>query len=168
MSENKPKPISIDGSGFEVLKDAVLTLLNQYPWLDGQTISFMGLDENGGISVEPESGALVYSQTTDITGGVKQICQFPFFVVYRSGATNEYQKAKISEFLDALGTWLAKEPVTVDGVLETLTEYPSMSGNRKIVNIVRFNSYALSPNANNTQDWVLPVTVNYTHEFESW
>ena len=168
MSENKRKPISIDGAGFEVLKDAVLTLLNHYPRLDGQTISFMGLDENGGISVEPESGALVYSQTTDITGGVKQICQFPFFVVYRSGASNEYQKTKISEFLDALGTWLAKEPVTVDGVPETLKEYPTMSGNRKIVNIARFNSYALAPNANNTQDWVLPVTVNYTHEFESW
>lgn len=166
MNENKP--ISVDGSGFDVVKSAVVTLLNQYPGLDGQIISYMGLDENGGISVEPESGALVYTETRDITGNVKQICQFPFFVVYRSGASNEYQKFKISDFLDTLGTWLAKEPVTVGETTETLKEYPDIYGNRKITSIVRFNSYALTPNPNNTQDWVLPVTVNYTHEFEAW
>lgn len=168
MIENKPIPISVDGAGFEVLKDAVLSLLNQFPWLGGQSISYMGLDENGGISVEPESGALIYSQKTDITGTVRQVCQFPFFVLYRSGASNEYQKAKISDFLDTLGSWVSKEPVTIDGETAKLEEYPELSGNRKITDIVRFNSYALAPNPNNTQDWVLPVTVNYTHEFESW
>ena len=77
MNENKP--ISVDGSGFEVVKSAVVSLLNQYPGLGGQKISYMGLDENNGISVEPESGALVYTEKKDITGTVKQICQFPFF-----------------------------------------------------------------------------------------
>ena len=118
--------------------------------------------------MEPESGALVYSETKDIIGNVKQVCQFPFFVVYRIAATNEYQKFEVSTFLDTLGAWLAKEPVNTDGSIENLTEYPVMQGNRKITNIVRFNSYALEPNNNNTQDWLLPVTVNYTHEFESW
>ena len=166
MNENKP--ISIDGSGFEAVKSAVVTLLNQYPGLEGQIISYMGLDESGGISVEPESGALVYTESKDITGNVKQVCQFPFFVVYRSGASNEYQKFKVSDFLDALGTWLAREPVAIGDEMKILKDYPAISGNRKITSIARFNSYALAPNPNNTQDWVLPVTVNYTHEFESW
>lgn len=165
---NEIKPISVDGSGFEVVKSAVVTLLNQFPGLEGQIISYMGLDENSGISVEPESGALVYTEKKDITGNVTQVCQFPFFVVYRSGASNEYQKFKVSDFLDALGTWLSREPVAIGDTVETLKEYPAISGNRKITSIVRFNSYALAPNTNNTQDWVLPVTVNYTHEFESW
>lgn len=166
MNENKP--ISVDGSGFEVVKSAVVSLLNQYPGLGGQIISYMGLDENNGISIEPESGALVYTEKKDITGTVKKICQFPFFVVYRSGASNEYQKFKVSDFLDALGSWLSGEPVIIDENEHTLKEYPTLSGNRKITSIVRFNSYALAPNPNNTQDWVLPVTVNYTHEYESW
>lgn len=166
MNENKP--ITIDGSGFEVIKSAIVSLLNQYPGLDGQIISYMGLDENSGISIEPESGALVYTEKKDITGSVTQVCQFPFFVVYRSGATNEYQKIKVSDFLDALGSWLSREPVVIEEKDKTLKEYPTISGNRKITSIVRFNSYALAPNPNNTQDWVLPVTVNYTHEFESW
>ena len=74
----------------------------------------------------------------------------------------------MSDFLDALGNWLSGEPVIIDENEHTLKEYPTLSGNRKITSIVRFNSYALAPNPNNTQDWVLPVTVNYTHEYESW
>ena len=162
------KPISIDGGGFDVLKDAMLALLNEYPGLDGRTISYMGLGEDQGISMEPESGALVYTQTTDIIGNVAQTCQFPFFVVYRSGASSEYQKKNISEFLDNLGAWLCCEPVSIDGEEIRLEEYPGLTGDRKITRIVRFNSYAIAPNQNNTQDWILPVTVNYTHEFESW
>ena len=53
------KPISIDGGGFDVLKDAMLALLNEYPGMDGRTISYMGLGEDQGISMEPESGARI-------------------------------------------------------------------------------------------------------------
>lgn len=162
------KPISIDGGGFDILKNAMLALLNDYPGLDGRSVSYMGLGTDQGISMEPESGALVYTQTKDIIGNVAQICQFPFFVVYRSGASSEYQKMYISEFLDKLGAWLCCEPVSVDGEQIRLEKYPELTGDRKITSVVRFNSYAIAPNQNNTQDWVLPITVNYTHEFESW
>ena len=82
--EQQVKPISIDGEGFSILKDAVLDLLNQYPGLDYRSISFSGLAEDGGISMEPESGTLVYTEKKNIIGNVKQECQFPFYVVYRS------------------------------------------------------------------------------------
>lgn len=163
---NEKKAIKADISGFDILKQAVLTLLNQYPGLDDRTVSFSGLTEEGGISMELESGALVYTERKFIDGTVKQECQFPFFVVYRSGATSEFLKWNVTTFLDKLGAWLCKEEVSIDGDTYQLTEYPLLTGGRQITDITRFNSYGLEPNENKTQDWVLPVTVNYTHEFE--
>lgn len=163
---NETKPIGVDEGGSEPLKLAIVTLLNQYPDLNGRVVSFQGLGEDSGISIEPESGTLVYTETEDILGNVRQECQYPFFVVYRSGASSEYQKMTINEFLDSLGSWLGKETISVDGAEYQLTAYPEISGGRKIKRIVRFNSYALEPNENRTQDWVLPVTVEYTHEYQ--
>lgn len=162
------KAIKSDVSGFDVLKRAVLALLNRYPALDGRTITFSGLDEENSISMEPESGALVYTEKKCIDGSVKQECQFPFFVVYRSGASNEFARLNVNTFLDELGAWLCKESVDINGEEYRLTDYPTLTGGRKITEITRFNSYGLEPNENKTQDWVLPVTVNYTHEFTMW
>lgn len=163
MSEKNA--IKSDVSGFDVLKQAVLALLNQYPGLDGRSITFSGLTEESGISMELESGALVYTERKFIDGTVRQDCQFPFFVVYRSGATSEFLKWNVNTFLDNLGSWLCKEKVSLDGSIHQLVEYPLLTGGRKIIDVTRFNSYSLDPNENGTQDWVLPVTVNYTHEF---
>ena len=164
----QPKPISLDGEGFGILKDAVVALLNDFPGLDGREITFSGLTEDGGISMEPESGALIYKETTDIIGTVHQECQFPFYVVYRTDATSEYIKKGIVDFLDALGAWICREPVILRETLHQLTEYPSLTGGRRITGVTRFNSYAAEPNPNNTQDWLIPITVKYTHEFTMW
>lgn len=162
------KPIGLDGEGTEILKEAVLELLNQFPGLEGRVITFSGLAADSGISLEPESGTLIYSEREDILGNVTQECQFPFFVVYRTGATSEYLKMNVNEFLDSLGAWICREPVTVNGAEYRLSGYPALAGNREITGVVRFNSYALEPNQNNTQDWVLPVTVKFTHRFMTW
>lgn len=162
---DEKKPIGVDNPGFQVLKDAVLTLLNQYPDLNGQVITYSGLTEDSGISMEPESGALVYSKQTDILGGIHQRCQFPFFIVKRGATTDEYQKFTVSEFLDTLGAWLCREPVTIKNSEYRLTDYPELTGGRRITDIERSNSYPLEPNENKTQDWVIRVDVNYTHDF---
>lgn len=164
----QPKPISLDGEGFEILKDAVLALLNEFPGLDGRQISFSGLTENDGISMEPENGTLIYVEKQDILGNVHQECQFPFFVVQRSDARSPFIKLGVNTFLDTLGAWVCKEPVIITDTLYQLTEYPTLTGGRKITGVTRFNSYALEPNANNTQDWVIPITVKYTHDFTRW
>ena len=44
--------------------------------------------------------------------------------------------------------------------------YPSLSDGRRIMRVVRNNVYATVPNENKSQDWVLPVTVQYTYEFD--
>ena len=163
MADNKP--IKSDVTGYNVLKKAVLALLNEYPGLNGQEITFGELSENYGISMESESGALVTVENTDICGNVHQTCQFPFFVVKRGDTTTERQKLLVTEFLDELGAWLCREPVTVDGTECRLTEYPAMTGGRRIIDINRSNCYGIAPNSNGTQDWVLPVIVSYTHDF---
>ena len=162
------KPIGIDAGGTEPLKIAVMDLVNRFPGLNGQVIAYQGLGENSGISVEPESGTLVYAEATDILGTTRQACQYPFVVVYRSGGTSEYQKMSVTRFLDDLGAWLCREPVTIDGADYRMFAFPDVSAGRKITGIVRFNTYALEKNENQTQDWVLPVIVNYTHEFQKW
>ena len=164
----KQKPLGLDGEGYNILKFAVLTLLNDFPGLDGREITFSGLSEESGISMEPDSGSLIYVEKKDIIGGVHRECQFPFFVVYRSGAANPYLKMSTAEFLDTLGAWLCKEPVLIEETEYQLSEYPKLTGGRSIVNVTRFNSYALEPNQNKTQDWLIPITVHYTHEFTMW
>ena len=166
MSENKP--LSIDGEGYGILKDAVLELLNQFPGLDGDKVVFGVLGPESGISMSPESGALVYTESEDIIGNVAQDCQFPFYVIYRTGATSEYLRLDVSTFLDIMGAWLCKEPVTIGGKVFRLSEYPKLTGGRAIKSATRFNSYPLAENENNTQDWVIPITVNYTHKFTRW
>lgn len=162
------KPIGTDGTGFDILKYAVLAMLNQFPGLEGREITFSGLTEDGGISMEPDSGTLIFKEKKDITGGVHRECQFPFFVVYRSGAASPYLKLSTAEFLDTLGAWICREPVTIENTAHQLTQYPKLTGGRSIVNVTRFNSYALEPNQNKTQDWIIPITVHYTHEFTMW
>lgn len=153
------KSIDTDATGFKIVRDAVLALLNEFPDLDSK-ILFGVLDEDGGISMESEVGALVVAEGVDIVGGVHRQCQFPFLVVYRGDSTNELQKLHISAMLDNLGSWLCREPDA-----DTVAQWPTLTGGRQITRITRDNVYAVVPNENMTQDWCLPVTVFYTHDY---
>ena len=160
-------PIGIDGVGYEVLTKAVSELLNAYPGLsDEQTISFEGLDDTSGIAFSANNGALIMRETVDIIDHVTQECSYPFFVVYRSASTRPDVKVRIQTFLDSLGKWLCKEPAQVDGETVTLDAYPELANGRQITRVTRANSYGIDPNAKGVQDWLLPVTVTYTNEFD--
>jgi hypothetical protein len=160
------KPIGTDPTGYEYMVRAMQALLNQFPGLDGQKIYFEELGEEGGIAFSADSGALVMAETRSITDHVTQTCQFPFLVVFRTASTREYEKLSVSAFLDTLGKWLCKEPVIIDGVEQRLARYPVITGNRKITRVTRNNSYGTVPNENKSQDWILPVSVQYTYEFD--
>ena len=160
------KPIGKDATGYELLTNAIKTLLNNFPGLNGQKISFEELGEEDGIAFSADAGALVMSERRSITDHVSQVCQYPFFVIYRTTATREFQKINVSTFLDSLGKWLCKEPVEIDGITYRLDSYPVLSDGRKITRITRDNTYGLEPNENKTQDWMLPVSVQYTYEFD--
>ena len=160
------KPIGTDAGGYELLTKAVKVLLNEFPGLNGQKILFEEIEEESGLAFSADAGALVMSERRSITDHITQECQFPFLVIYRTSSTREFQKLNVSAFLDTLGKWICKEPVEIDGVTYKLTSYPTISDGRKITRITRNNSYGTAPNENKSQDWILPVSVQYIYEFD--
>ena len=160
------KPIGVDATGYDVLTNAVLSLLNQYPALNGREIYFEQLEETSGIAFSADNGSLVMSETEDVLGRIEQECQYPFFLVYRTASTREYQKLGVQEFLDGIGKWICQEPVEINGETVRLRQYPALSQGRKINRVTRMNSYGLEPNEDGVQDWLLPITVRYTNEIE--
>lgn len=165
---DEAKPIGTDATGYELLTRAIKDLLNQFPGLNGQKITFEELGEEDGIAFSADAGALVMSERRSITDHVVQSCQFPFLVVYRTSATREFQKLNVSTFLEALGKWICKEPVEINGSEHRLFSYPALASGRKITRITRNNTYGTVPNENGSQDWILPVSVQYTNEFDMW
>lgn len=160
------QPIGNDFTGYDVLTVAMKNLLNQYPGLDGDIISFEELTEDGGIAFSADNGALIYSEKESITAHVRQLCRYPFYIIYHLGANNERAKMNAQTFLDGIGKWVCKEQITIDGTPYKLTDYPKLSEGRIIKKVTRDNSYGLEPNKDSVQDWVLPVTVEYENEFD--
>ena len=163
------KPIGKDASGYDVLTIAVKALLNQFPGLyENETVKFEELGEDSGIAFSADNGALIFSETEDVPGEVRQTCQYPFYIIYRTSSTKERQKMSIQEFLDTFGKWLCREPVVIDGSEQRLSKYPTLSQGRKITKVTRDNSYGLEPQESGVQDWILPVSIEYKYDFERW
>ena len=107
------KPIGKDADGKDILADAMKSLLNQYPGLhDGEKIKYEELGTDSGIAFYADAGALIYSEKEDVCGMMHQVCQYPFIVVYRTASDKERQKLSVQRFLDNLGKWICREPVT--------------------------------------------------------
>ena len=159
------KIIGYDVTGYEILTNAVLALLSHYPGLNGREILFEELGESG-IAFSADNGALIISERRSITDHVTQTCQFPFFIIYRTTSTKEFQKLQVQSFFDSIGKWICREPVEINGETVRLSSYPILSDNRKITRVTRSNSYGLEPNEDGVQDWLMPVTVQYTNEFD--
>lgn len=151
------KIIGVDSTGTELLTNAMKTLLNQHPSTD-EPIRFEQLSEDGGIAFSADNGALITSEKISVTGKVSQKCTYPFYIVYRVSGTAERQKMAAQTFLDGIGRWLC-------GELPDKPALPQLSGGREIKRITRANSYGVAPNSNHVQDWLLPITVQYTNEF---
>ena len=163
-----PAKTAIDIDGSEAVSTALLALLNQFPGLKpSEKILFSTVPDDGGIGFYPTSGAVYLQNKEDITGRVRQVCQYPFSVIYRAGAKTENQRLRIKEFLDALGKWLERQPVTIGGSVRQLREYPALaSGNREIQSISRTNPAHLNAAYDDgMEDWVISATLNYKNEF---
>lgn len=161
------KTFDIDGT--EAVSKVLLTLLNTFPGLStGKKVQFSTLSETSGIGFFPTSGAALLSSTEDITGHVKQVCLYPFNIVYRAAPKTEAQKLRIKEFLDTLGKWLELQPVVINDQNHKLTAYPDLSsGNRVIKSISRTNPGHLSAAyQDGIEDWVISATLRYENEFD--
>lgn len=164
--KEEPKPIGKDLGGYEEITQAVKVLLNQFPGLGiDDEVSFETFKNGGNLIFSNDSGALVYNEKEDVTGGITQECRYPFYLVCRRTTQTERGKLVVYQFLDTFGKWLCKEP-TVYEYTKPPAEYPKLAGGRKITRIRRNLIYGQDPNEDGTQDWVLPVIVEYTNEFE--
>lgn len=167
VAQDRPNPIGVDPTGYEIMTRAVRALLNEFPGLyPDEVVRFEQVQEDGDICFSADNGALVFSETRDVLDVIHQECQYPFYIVYRKNSDRESGKLSCQEFLDTFGKWVCQEPVTISGQSYKLKELPKLSGGRRITRIKRDNSYGLEPQADGTQDWLLPVSVEYTNEFE--
>ena len=151
----------------DVITDALITLVNQYPRLPtGETISFGELSEDGGIAMFPMTGAVIERDAVDILGNHEQICNYPFFVYYRVSGLTENRKVSVKEWLDDLGRWLEKQPITVGGTTSILTDYPALSGNRKFLTIKRTTPASLdSVGKGQEENWAIRLVARYQNNF---
>lgn len=158
--------IDIDGS--EVVSRVILDLLNSFPGLSGKKIQFSYLDENTGFGFFPSAGSVLESSKEDITGHVTQMCVYPFTLVYRVAPKSEAQRLRVKGLLDALGRWLERQPVVIDGATVQLFEYPDLPTGRRVIKSIRRNSSG-SLNAvydNKVEDWTITASVRYENQFD--
>lgn len=157
-----------NSKGSDNITTTLRQLLNQFPGLlPGESIAFASLAPTSGIAIFPVSGAVIQTDKIDITDHVTQICLYPFYVVYRVNGLNQNRKATVKEWLDTLGKWLERQPVTIDGIQHRLPRYPALIGNRKFTRIFRQTpSYLDNTNEDKTEDWAIYISAQYQNEFD--
>ncbi|MDO4381289.1 MAG: hypothetical protein Q4D20_10495 [Clostridia bacterium] len=163
------KTIDIDGS--EAVSKVLLDFLNTFPGVaESKKILFATLSEASGIGFFPTAGAVLQSNTEDVTGHVKQVCLYPFNIVYRAALKSESQRMRAKEWLDTLGKWLEKQEVTLGKEKHKIKNYPALkAGNRTIKSINRTSpAYFNAAYQDGVEDWLLSCTVTYENEFDKY
>lgn len=161
------KQYAIDVDGTEIVSTALMALLNSFPGLGGKKIAFSKLSDTSGIALFPTSGAVILSEKEDITGHVKMVCMYPFTLVYRAAPKTETQKLRIKELLDAIGKWLERQPVIVNGEPKQLADYPDLGEGREIKSISRKSPGHLNGTyQDGVEDWSIAASLQYEVEFD--
>ncbi len=162
------KVVQYDLDGYDVVKDAILQLLNQCPLLENEIdISFSVLEEKHGFAMIPVSSSIIETSRKSITGITTEICYYPFTLVYRDTGMSEKKKSQVSELLDNIGKWLERKEIAVDGETYKLSAYPALTGNRKFLEIKRqTNSYLANMYEGKTEDWEIRITARYQNEYK--
>lgn len=160
--------VKYDIDGFDAVTSALRELLNQYPGLQqtGDEITFSVLSEDGGKAMFPISGAIIESEKRFILGDVRQVCLYPFYVIYRAAGLSENRKAAVKEWLDTLGRWLEGQKVNINGATYKLDKYPELTGKRRFISVSRQTpAYLSAQNDNQTEDWAIYISARYQNEF---
>lgn len=163
----KEKQVRFDVDGSEIVSKVLLELLNKCPALCGKKIAFSTLGEDEGLGFFPSVGAAITSETETITGDVHQVCAYPFDVVLRCAPKTEAARIRCKELLDAIGRWLERQSITVNGEMHTMDAYPALTeGNRKIRAISRTSpSHLNAVYQNGVEDWLFSGSLRYENNF---
>lgn len=156
-----------DVDGFENVTPALMDMVNHYPGLEsGERFDFSTVLVEDGMSVIASSGSFIVNETESITGHVKQMCAYPFMIVYRASGLSQKRKIAVKEWMDTLAKWLTRQEVNIGGELHQL-EWPVLTGDRKITNIERQSpSYLGSVNDDMSENWVMELVIHYRNEFD--
>ena len=164
MADNQPR---YDVDSYQVVTDALMELLKQFPLLGDDEIRFSMLNEDEGIGMFPMSSAIIESEQRDIRGYVTQVCNYPFYVIYRALGLTEERKQAVIEWLDTLGQWLEKQPIIADSQTVRLEEYPPLSGDREFTEIKRTSTASLGDvYTNNAEDWTISISAQYRNRYK--
>ena len=163
----KEKQVRFDVDGSEIVSKVLLELLNKCPALCGKKVAFSTLGEDEGLGFFPSVGAAITSETETITGDVHQVCAYPFDVVLRCAPKTEAARIRCKELLDAIGRWLERQPITVNGEMHTMDAYPALTqGNRKIKAISSTSpSHLNAVYQNGVEDWLFSGSLRYENNF---
>lgn len=169
MMDEKNSDIKYDMEGFSAVTEAVLALVNQFPGLaGGESVAFATLGERGGMALFPGDGAVVESETRSVTGRVRQVCRYPFAVLYRAGGLTEDRRVCAKERLDDLGRWLARQSVTADGRTWRLEAYPPLAGGRRFLDLsFQTPAYLQERDEHQTETWAVGLAARYETVFTS-
>lgn len=161
------KEVKYDIDGYEAVTSALRELINEYPGIaEGDQISFSVLSKDSGKAMFPISGAIIETEKKFILGDVRQVCLYPFYVIYRAAGLTENRKAAVKEWLDNLGRWLEGQKVNIDNAEYRLMGYPVLSGNRRFLSITRQTpAYLSATNENQSEDWAIYISARYQNEF---
>lgn len=161
------KEIKYDLDGYDIITNALMTLLNQYPDLGTDKIHFSTFAAESGIAMFPSIGAVVETEKRSVTGKVYQSCNYPFNIVYKVAGVSENNKIQVKDFLDKLGKWLEMQSVTIGTEQHRLEAYPALTENREIKSISRTTpAYLESIEENKTENWVISLILRYSNEFK--
>lgn len=162
------KKVKYDLDGFDIVTNALMNVVNQYPDLQGDKIAFSTIGEDGGIAIFPTSGAVVETERRSVTGKVAQNCNYPFFIIYKVSGVSENSKIAVKEFLDKMGRWLERQAVIIGTDSYLLEEYPKLTENREITDISRVTpAYLESIEENKAENWAISMVLKYKNEFYS-
>jgi len=167
MATRRQRIVDIEGT--DVVSTALMTLLNQFPGLDGREIAFSTLSDTAGISMFPTSGAVVVENSENVLGEVHQVCAYPFDIVYRAALKTDRHKLRVKEFLDTLGKWLERQPVTISDTEYHLTTYPDIGENRRIDSILRTTPAFLNAILQDgVEDWMISGQLRYENDYKKY
>ena len=162
------KEVRFDAEGTEAVTKALLDLVNAYPGLkQGEHFLFATLGEDRGRGFFPSTGAVIDQETRDILGRVHQVCVYPFALVTRAKGLTEARRIITKEWLDKLGRWLNRQPVTIQDTDYTLDTYPALTGGRVLQELrLTVPAHLDGAGDDGTEDWVCQVEARYTNDFK--
>ncbi|MFQ6962937.1 MAG: hypothetical protein ACLRR6_02065 [Oscillospiraceae bacterium] len=165
-----PSKTVIDIDGSEAVSKILLDLLNQFPGLTtgNKSILFSTLSGRFGDRIlsdfrcgfAEQHGGRYWTRHAGLPISVQ--CGLP------RRPEIEAQRIRIKEFLDALGKWLERQPVTLNGKRHQLSAYPALlAGNRVIKKISRTSpAYLNSAYQDGVEDWLIGLRLDYNNEFD--